>query len=130
MGKEKFFKLPSWWSFNDVERGSFSLAISLERLMQVGFMSCFLKLHDSTKHKAVKVSVKESVLMLNKSSGPTHDAAEGTMAAVTLEDPLIRQSFFLLLYGASAAVLGIAAEIFAKLLVPLATRADKNWRNC
>ena len=122
VGKDKFFNLPLLWSFEFVERGSLLIA-SFKRVQQTGSVSYFLHLSDSKRWQNVRAGLQEDLqedlFMSCKSSKAKCNAKGGDSenAAVTLHDSLVTESFTLLLYGQTAAVLVFVFETFVQFTI-------------
>ena len=108
VGKEQFFNVPRSWTFTAVERASL-LAESVERINEAGFISYFTKLCESEYGEAIAASVRDHAMMQGKS----REDSSG-MSAVTLEDPLTRESLVLLLYGLLTAVAVFVMEVLPR----------------
>ena len=107
VGKESFFNVPTWWAFDDIERGLL-LAHSVERLRQAGLVNYFTKLY--------------SILHLKKEEDDVHNGMIYTFGGginnrvtppVTFDDSLLRESHYLLLYGTAVAFLWFFGEVAA-----------------
>ena len=99
-GQEEFFKLPTWWNFELVERGTL-LANSIEMLKQSGFLNFFVQLADS-KTNALRAAALQEDFHKSKMTWkkPKHESS-----APLGDDAFIIESFLLFFYGACAAVL-------------------------
>ena len=119
VGKDKFFNVPSWWSFQLVERGSLLLA-SLKLLQETGTASYFLHLTDSKNWKEIRAGLEDYLLRSCKCSSNTMCNAKGggsENAAVTFHDSLITEAFTLLLHGQTAAILVLVFETYVELTI-------------
>ena len=105
VGKELFFDLPFWWSFEHAERGSY-LAQSVEILKQVGLISYFLDLHDSKSRKEFTTEAYMEMTAAEDAFG-----ARNRDFSVPLMDSLVSETFALFLYGFSISVFGFVSEM-------------------
>ena len=67
VGQERFFSLPHWWSFAEVERGSL-VASSVELLKQFGFVAYFLQLSKSKAQEEVQADPQKEFMKFKRNS--------------------------------------------------------------
>ena len=113
VGQERFFNAPSWWYFQNMERGSL-LANSIEKLKQLGFVTYFRRLWLEKMDEAFDTSLRRDCIdSTDKREICRMDSAG---SSVPLRDPLVSEPLLLLLYGMYFATAAFMGEIVAKLL--------------
>ena len=117
VGQEQFFNDPSWWSFQNMERGSL-LAHSIERLKQLGFVTYFKRLWLEKMDKVFETSLRRDCIH----STDKHEICrmDSAGSSVPLGDPLVSEPLLLLLYGMCIATAAFMGEIVAKLFIKIA----------
>ena len=113
-GKELFYNLPAWWSYQFVERGSL-LAHSMELSKQVGLVDHFDKLYLRLHLKRIEADVYSEMTTYEIA-----DRMNKGILPITFDDSLLLESFCVLLYGASVSTLCFFAEILIVALWNLA----------
>ena len=108
VGKEKFFNVPIWWSFLQIERASL-LASSVEMLKESGFLQYFLQLSDAKLRELVIArSINKDFTPANAPAKIQRTAYEGSSAS--LDDALVSECFVLFMYGMLVAVVVFLAD--------------------
>ena len=80
--------------------------------MQVGIFSYFFRLHGS---KLIEREAKKVELSISRKPFMTSEPSGGTHSGVTLLDGLVGESFVVLLYGISFAVVVFVSETMVRL---------------
>ena len=113
VGTDEFLSIPIWWRFGNVERGSL-LAESLERFKQAGFLSYFLRLHDSKLFAWGGAYVRRQQITLADAVPTNSQEPFGPEWRVTLMDGVTSEAFVIFLYGMIAAKVGFGSEMAIK----------------
>ena len=79
LGKEFFFSFPTWWAFDEIERGLL-LAHSVERMKQVGLISHFDKLYKILFQKGQEADILSEVE--DSTMADTVSATDGMSVAI------------------------------------------------